>query len=329
MARKASPNATLIRSLRDLLSLPPDGYQGILEEYKRLRLDVKESHEAQLYLAMQSFRLWMLMSSMGRNKLTEEECRTQLQEVLSALEGQDHNGYQRLRSKLRALNGPDGPETPALDFFAPRVAAFELPRFQKGDEIPKPDDILIGILYDFVVRPLAKELEAEDWQAQTLKESMAMKAALWAATESNTTKISREKKQKAAFGQVALWGLAFLMVAGMAFAGVKMGGFFGKSVDPGLALSEAKTAMKASNFEAAIEQGELALQLLQDRKGTPKDTKQVREFLVEAYAKNGQKDKSREVLLQLKNDFPKEKRYQKRLKELEARPPKKPASKKK
>ncbi len=312
--------------MRDLLSLPPDGYSGLLEEYRRLRLDVQEKHEAQLYLSMQAFRLWLLMSATGSKRLTEEEVQTQLGEVLSALESQDHNGYQRLRSKLKAYATEEGPDITASEFFVPRIAAMEVPRFQKGDEVPKAEDILVGILFEYVVRPLAKELEAEDWQAQSLKESTSIKAALWAATESNTTKISREKKQKAAKGQMALWAVALLMVMGMVYVGVKMGGFFGKSIDPGMALSQAKSAMKNSDFEGAVAQAELALEMLQKSKASKKDTRPVREFLVEAYVKAGHKDDARECLVGLKNDFPKEKRYQKRLKELDgaAKPPKKP-----
>lgn len=328
VARKASSNPTQIRTLRDLLSLPPDGYSGLIEEYRRLRLDVQERHEAQLYLGMQTFRMWLIMSNMGSKKLEEDEVRATLGEVLSALESQDHNGYQRLRSKMKAYAGPNSIEEMApMEFYVPRLLEIEVPRFQKGDEVPKAEDILVGILYDFVVLPLVKELEGEEWQAQSLKESMAMKAALWAATESNTTKISREKKEKAAVGQLALWAVALLMLAGMGFVGWKMGFFFGKNVDPAVAMNQARAAMKSSDFASAIVHGELALELLKERQSSKKDTAPVREFLVEAYIRGGRRDQARELLVQLKNDFPKEKRYVKRLKDLEAKPKPKPKKK--
>jgi tetratricopeptide (TPR) repeat protein len=325
VARKALVNPSQLKALRDLLSLPPDGYQGVLEEYRRLRIDAQERHEAELYLGMQSFRLWLLITNLGRNRLSEEELQSILQEALSALESQDNSGYQRLRVRLKAYSGPadlevDGepPESPALEVFTAFIQRMELPRFAKGAEIPKAEDVLTGVLYTHVLEPLAKKLEAEEWQCQSLKESMALKAALWAATESDTTKINREKQSKATVGQLAMWVVAFLMLAGMAFGGWKMGLFWAKNSDPMRALNEAKAALKASDLQSAINHGELALELWKERKGSAAETRPVRELLSEAYAKSGQFDKSREQLQALVKNFPKEKRYQKRLKELEA-----------
>ncbi|MCE7870782.1 hypothetical protein DYH09_10430 [bacterium CPR1] len=297
----------------------------MLEEYRRLRIDAQERHEAELYLGMQSFRLWLLITNFARNRPSEEELQSILQEALSALESQDNSGYQRLRVRLKAYAGPadpemDGepPESPALEVFTSFIQRMELPRFAKGAEIPKAEDVLTGVLYTHVLEPLARKLEAEEWQCQSLKESMALKAALWAATESDTTKINREKQSKANIGQIAMWLVAFLMLAGMAFGGWKMGLFWAKNSDPMKALNQAKTALKASDLDGAINHGELALELWKERKGSAAETRPVRELLSEAYARSGQLDKSREQLQALVKNFPKEKRYQKRLKELEA-----------
>ncbi len=324
VARKALVNPTQLKALRDLLSLPPDGYQGVLEEYRRLRLDAQERHEAELYLGMQSFRLWLLITNLGRNRPSQDDLQSVLQEALSALEGQDNSGYQRLRTRLKAYSGPaelgdeGDSESPALEVFTAFIQRMELPRFAKGEEVPKPEDVLTSVLYTHVVEPLAKKLEAEEWQCQSLKESMAIKAALWAATESDTTKINREKQSKATAGQLAMWLVAFLMLAGMAYGGWKMGLFWAKSNDPMRALNQAQAALKASDLQNAINHGELALELWKERKGSAAETRPVRELLSEAYAKSGQLDKSCEQLQALVKNFPKEKRYQKRLKELEA-----------